>query len=167
MDIDSLRHLANHHDVLRDIESTFKYCFMVLEKDKTDKVCIEKIIYWTSKKKDYDTLMELIRIVDKDLVLLQFIKEIFYRENKYSIRDVIFTSYIKLIREKEILCDKLIKTVKSTPDVDIYVYVPGDIADNITKAHKLYMDFDLLNLINEYFAEKDILDRLIKLSESA
>ena len=140
--INELIYNANYNDSIRNIELMYKYAFEVLDIDINQTDMIEKIIYWSVFLKDYETTMKLIIMIYKNDKIFTFVKNIFYREQKLPLRNLIINMYINLIKNKEHNSN--------------YSYKIGDIAYYMEKLILFNNDIDLIKVIDEYIKEKDI-----------
>lgn len=147
------KNLMEYNDKIRNIEKMLDYAFIILDIEPDNTVCIEKIIYWCSYLKTFDIIMRLIDKLYTYENSMNIIKTIFYRENKSSIRNLIVSSYIDIIKKKEVLLDHY----KHIPQFDIYKYNPSDISLYMTKIVTFLNEMTINNLITDYIKEKNIL----------
>lgn len=139
--INELIYNANYNDSIRNIELMYKYAFEVLDIDINQTDMIEKIIYWSVFLKDYETTMKLIIMIYKNDKIFTFVKNIFYREQKLLLRNLIINMYINLIKNKEHNSN--------------YSYKIGDITYYMEKLVTINNNIDLTKVIDEYINEKE------------
>ena len=152
----SFKEIANHFDLIRDINNMITYCQLSCSEDASDCDSVEKLVYWCSNMKKYDAILDLLMIIQNSTLQVKKMKEIFYRENKISIRQLIINKYIDIIKIKENLVDAI--KSKHGQDLD-----KGKIASYLDKFHKLLNDIDIMPLFNEYLYEKNECNKLNKI----
>lgn len=139
MNITKLIEQANYEDNCRDIPKLLQTCFTIIDIDPENLIAITKIIYWCSYTKSYVTILELVEKVHNNKNSMKHIKEVFYRENKTSIRGLLLTAYIDVVKQKE----------QSGNTYNI-----GDISNYMTKLYNFTLELDISNLVNAYIEEK-------------
>lgn len=132
--------IANHYDNIRNYEKTIEYSLKVVKEDPSDTVCVTKIVYWSSFYHDYDKLFELMDIIRDNRMQISKMKEIFYRENKISFKEYIVKRYIECIKKQE---DSNLLKLSTGEHLELF--------------HKLYTDWDIYTLYDEYIIQKSIL----------
>lgn len=150
------KEIANYYDSIKNIRKTLEYSFKVCQEDHTDVCCIEKIVYWSSFYKSYDDIIDLVGLVRGNPQQVQKMKEIFFRENKRTLKDLLVKRYIDTVREKEI--------VEKKQNCNI---LDNMLSDHLTVFYKAVMDFDIYLIYDLYIAEKNALDQYNKMSATA
>ena len=140
--------IANYYDSIRNIKKTLEYSFLVCQENPSDTICVTKIIYWSSMYKDHETIMKLFEIVKNNKIQLEKMKEIFYRENKRTLKDLIARLYIDVVEKK----DKLLKQKNISDDVDKHICLKN--------FYKAITDMDICTIYNLWKNERDELDKL-------
>jgi len=130
--------IANYYDSIRNINKTIEYSFKLCEEDPNDTVGVTKIIYWTSFYKQYDDVFKLLSMIRGNIKKINKAKEIFFRENKISLKQLIATQYINCIKQKE-LSNNLSNT---------------SISENLEKFYNLMMEWDFYPLYDELVNEQ-------------
>jgi len=140
--------IANYYDSMRNIKKTLEYSFIVCQEDPTDTVCVTKIVYWSSIYKDYDTIMKLFGLVRNNKIQINKLKEIFYRENKKTLKDLIVKLYIDTIEKKE----KLSKQKNIVDDTPMHQY--------LINFYRAIMDMDICTIYDLWKTEDEDLAKL-------
>jgi hypothetical protein len=147
LSITELLNLANKSDNDKDIVMVIKYSLQILNKEPSNRIAIEKIIYWSNKYKVYNGILDLLKLTYNNPNSIKIIKEIFYRESKIPLRVIVMNFYMNLIKDIELFN-------KDNKDY----YKCGDIYNVTKKMYDLSIDNDINNLINEYMKEYNIFE---------
>jgi len=139
---------ANYYDSIKNIKKTLEYSFKACQEDHTDVCCVEKIVYWSSFYKSYDDVVDLVGIVRGNALQKQKMKEVFFRENKRTLKDLLVKRYIDTVSAREIVEKKL--TEKNTDLTIQHVKLSGSLID----FYKAVTDFDIYLIYDLYVAEK-------------
>lgn len=93
---------ANYYDSIKDIQNTIKYSFIVCQEDPSDTVCVTKIVYWACFYREYDDIIKLMEVVRNNATQVEKMKQVFYKETKQTIKDLLIKYYIDAVDRKEI-----------------------------------------------------------------
>ena len=142
------KEIANHYDSNKNITKTMEYSFLVCQEDPLDTVSVTKIVYWDSYFKDYANLIKLLNIIRNNNIQVVTAKQIFYRENKMTLKDFLVKYYVDTLRKKEEL------------EQQINVYILGKnkepISSHIISFYKLVNNLDIYPMYDEYIKELNI-----------
>ena len=123
------KEIANHYDSIKDIKNTIKYSFIVCEEDPEDTVCVTKIVYWACFFKEYDDIIRLMGIIRESKIQVEKMKQIFFRETKNTLKELMIKYYIdtmeynetsKKIKSEKMICEHLREFYTLITNVDIY-----------------------------------------------
>ena len=98
--------IANYYDSIRNINKTIEYSFYVCTEDPTDTTCVTKIVYWACFYKQYDDIIKMMGIIRGNQIQIEKMKQIFYRETKLTIKELLVKYYIDTMTKREKLLKK-------------------------------------------------------------
>jgi hypothetical protein len=154
--------IANYYDSIKNIKKTMEYSFMVVQEDPTDVICLTKIVYWASFYKNYDDILKLIAMVRNNTIQSNKLKEIFYRENKLPIKDLLVGYYIDAVKEKI----NQIKQINCIAGPGAQVQDTKSTDEYLKTFYQTMMHFDYRVLYDEYLMESDLIKQYrIKLQD--
>lgn len=139
------KEIANHYDSNKNVTKTIEYSFLVCQEDPMDTASVTKIVYWDSYFKDYTNLIKLLNIIRNNNIQVVTVKQIFYRENKITLKDFLVKCYVDVLKKKEDLEQSLnIDTNKER------------ISSHIIAFYKLVNNLDIYPMYDEYIKELNI-----------
>jgi len=139
------KEIANHYDSHKNITKTMEYSFLVCQEDPMDTASVTKIVYWDSYFKDYVNLIKLLNIIRNNNIQIVTVKQIFYRENKITLKDFLVKCYADTLKKKEDLEQLL--------NIDIN---KERISSHIISFYKLVNNLDIYPMYDEYIKELNI-----------
>lgn len=95
------KEIANYYDSIRNIGKAIEYSFLVCKENPLDVDCVTKIVYWASFCHKYDDIIKLCGIVKDNKIQFNKLKEVFLKENKRSLKDLLVKYYLDIIVKQE------------------------------------------------------------------
>lgn len=139
------KEIANHYDSNKNVTKTIEYSFLVCQEDPMDTASVTKIVYWDSYFKDYANVIKLLNIIRNSNIQVVTVKQIFYRENKTTLKDFLVKCYIDTLKKKEDIEQLLnINTTKER------------ISSYLTTFYNLVNNLDIYPLYDEYIKELNL-----------